>query len=181
MYPLRALAAIIILPFTVIVIIPSTLVSLTHPTLAWTLPPLLAAPLTLLAVTLAAIGLALIITTVNHFTRLGRGTLAPWDPPKRLVIVGPYRYVRNPMYAGVLFLLLAESVAFRSWAVFLWFAFFLTANLIYVPLSEEPGLIARFGDAYREYQRYVPPWIPRLTPWTPQQTATDEPPATSGF
>ena len=62
-------------------------------------------------------GLLLFVTTVFLFATRGRGTLAPWDPPSRLVVTGPYRYVRNPMIVGVIFIIIAESLVFRSWAL----------------------------------------------------------------
>ena len=69
------------------------------------------------------------------------------------------------MISGVLFNLLGEALLFGSPAIGLWFALFFLGNAIYIPLSEEPGLERRFGDAYRSYKAAVPRWIPRLTPW----------------
>lgn len=113
----------------------------------------------------AVVGLVLLVSTVVLFARLGQGTLAPWDPPQKLVIRGPYRYVRNPMISGVLFLLLGEALCFGSLALLVWFGAATLLNLVYIPLSEEPGLARRFGEEYREYWRRVPRWIPRLKPW----------------
>lgn len=79
--------------------------------------------------------------------------------------MGVYRYVRNPMITGVMLVLLAESLFFGSLALFAWFAFFTVGNLIYIPLSEEPGLLRRFGDDYERYQEHVPRWIPRRRAW----------------
>jgi protein-S-isoprenylcysteine O-methyltransferase Ste14 len=115
-------------------------------------------------VLLAAVGLSLMGATIGLFVRVGRGTLAPWSPTRRLVVQGPYRWVRNPMISGVLFVLLGETLLFRSPALLAWWAFFFLGNAIYLPLSEEPGLEARFGEDYRRYKRQVPRWIPRLTP-----------------
>ena len=118
---------------------------------------------------LIAIGLFLLVKTVVLFARIGQGTLAPWNPTQRLVVQGVYRYVRNPMISGVCFILLGEAIAFWSLPLLVWFGIFFTANSIYMPLSEEPGLAERFGDEYREYRRNVPRWIPRLEPWNPPQ------------
>jgi protein-S-isoprenylcysteine O-methyltransferase Ste14 len=114
-----------------------------------------------------ALGLVLMVSTIRLFTRVGHGTLAPWDPTEHLVVEGPYRYVRNPMISGVGAVLLGESLLTGSLTLLGWFAIFMLVNAIYMPLSEEPGLIRRFGDEYREYARHVPRWIPRPTPWEP--------------
>ena len=112
-----------------------------------------------LAVILA--GAAILIRCIAEFARLGRGTLAPVDPPKDLVIQGLYRYVRNPMYVGVLLVLLGESALFWSRAMLTYSAvWFLIVNL-FVILYEEPALQRRFGDSYDQYRRAVGRWIPR--------------------
>jgi protein-S-isoprenylcysteine O-methyltransferase Ste14 len=116
-------------------------------------------------VLLAGLGLTLMYATIRLFARSGEGTLAPWDPPRKLVVEGPYRHVRNPMISGVWFLLAGEAVLAGSVGIALWLAVFATANVIYMPLSEEPGLERRFGEEYRAYKRAVPAWIPRATPW----------------
>jgi len=110
-------------------------------------------------------GLALVAWTGSLFFRSGMGTPAPWDPPTRLVIRGPYRHVRNPMMTGVFLLLLAEAVFFQSWPVAAWLAGFVAANLIYIPAVEEKGLEKRFGRDYTAYKRNVPRWIPRVSAW----------------
>ena len=70
------------------------------------------------------------------------------------------------MISGVLFVLLGEALVLGSWAQLAWFAFFFAGNAVYIPLSEEPGLVHRFGDDYERYRTHVPRWIPRRTPWT---------------
>ena len=69
-----------------------------------------------------------------------------------------------PMISGVLCVLLGEAVLFGSMPLFYWFVFFLTVNLIYTPLFEEPSLERRFGEDYILYKKNVPRWIPRLNP-----------------
>jgi protein-S-isoprenylcysteine O-methyltransferase Ste14 len=113
------------------------------------------------------IGLTLFIASVRRFVSSGRGTLAPWDPPRRLVVVGPYRYVRNPMISGVTFVVFGEALVLRSWAHFLWALFFLINNLVWIPFYEEPSLEQRFGEDYRTYRKHVRRFIPRLRPWRP--------------
>ena len=159
---LRHLLAVLALPFNVLVTVPALLL--------WRGGFAAPRPLALstdLGVLLAAVGLSLMATTIALFVRVGRGTLAPWSPTQRLVVQGPYRRVRNPMISGVLFVLLGEALIFRSGAVLGWWALFFAMNAVYMPLSEEPGLEARFGEAYRRYKRDVPRWLPRLVPVPP--------------
>ena len=112
-------------------------------------------------------GLTLVAETVRLFADVGEGTLAPWDPTQNIVVEGPYRYVRNPMISGVLFVLLGEAAIFGSGALLVWTSAFFLINAVYLPMSEEPGLEERFGERYRTYKRNVPRWIPRLSPWAP--------------
>ena len=113
---------------------------------------------------LIAVGLGLVAWTVTLFVRVGRGTLAPWDPTSHLVVHGPYRYVRNPMITGVGTILAGEALFFRSWWIAIQLAVFAVVNAIYFPLVEEPGLRSRFGAEYEEYCARVPRWIPRVRP-----------------
>lgn len=118
-----------------------------------------------LAIAPGLAGLALAVWTVRLFATVGEGTPAPWDPPQKLVVRGPYRYVRNPMITSVLLMLSAEALIFGSWPLAGWLLFFFTVNNVYFPLSEEKGLEKRFGDDYRVYKANVPRWFPRLSPW----------------
>jgi protein-S-isoprenylcysteine O-methyltransferase Ste14 len=102
----------------------------------------------------------------------GRGTLAPWNPTQKLVTDGVYRYVRNPMISGVLFILIGETIFFGSWLLFIWALIFGIGNTFYLRLSEEPGLVRRFGEEYLVYRRNVPMWIPRLKPWNRETGST---------
>ena len=96
------------------------------------------------------------------FALRGEGTPLPLDPPRKLVVAGPYRIVRNPMYWSVASILLGEALLFRSVALAeVTGAFFLAANL-FVLLYEEPALRRKFGAQYEEYCRRVPRWIPRF-------------------
>ena len=123
------------------------------------------------SVPLFAIGLALFVSSLMHFARRGRGTLAPWDPPRHLVVSGPYRYVRNPMISGVVFILCGEALFLRSRPHAWWAAIFTVLNLIYIPLLEEPMLEARFGEKYREYCRNVRRILPRVRAWVTDTSA----------
>ena len=119
------------------------------------------------------IGLALFFAALPRFAFEGRGTLAPWDPPRHLVVQGPYRFVRNPMISGVVLVLAGEAMLLRSRPHTLWALAFLALNLVYIPLLEEPLLRLRFGNAYREYCRHVPRIFPRIRPWVPDPADKD--------
>ncbi len=125
----------------------------------------IAAPRVWLAAIFVGAGLVLMVRTIAQFTTMGQGSLAPWSPTQKLVVAGVYRHVRNPMISGVISALVGEALLFQSWLVFAWAILFAAMNALYMPLSEEPSLERRFGDAYRAYKRNVPRWIPRLTPW----------------
>jgi protein-S-isoprenylcysteine O-methyltransferase Ste14 len=117
----------------------------------------------------------LVYKTVSLFATVGDGALAPWDPPRRLVVRGPYRYVRNPMISGVLSILLGEAILLGSVPLLVWFVIFFTLNALTMPLIEEPLLESRFGSEYVTYKRNVPRWIPRLKPWTPGRAPPKDP------
>ena len=154
--------AVIILPFNALVVIPGLILYFSGYALRFSTVPLVA-----LGTVLGAAGLGLAGWTMCLFDKVGRGTAAPWEPPKKLVVRGPYRHVRNPMITSVLIMLLAESLILKAPAVLVWFGVFFIANAIYFPLFEEKGLEKRFGETYLEYKRNVPRWIPRMTGWRP--------------
>lgn len=164
---LRHLIAIALLPFTVAVLIP---VWLAHRNAI--IPDvgssLLQIGLQSAGVILLAIGLLLFAASLRDFITQGRGTLAPWDPPRELVTRGPYRYVRNPMISGVVLVLFGEALVLRSFPHLQWALIFLGFNAVYIPLIEEPLLAQRFGAAYQNYRRHVPRLLPRLRPWKPE-------------
>lgn len=116
-------------------------------------------------VALLGVGLVLFAASLRRFASEGEGTLAPWDPPRRLVVRGPYRFVRNPMISGVVFVLFGEAAVLVSRPLAVWALGFLALNAIYIPLMEEPMLEARFGDSYAAYRRHVRRFLPRLRPW----------------
>ena len=165
----KQIRAILLLPVLVTIFVPAGILCLTRSLCpGWGLYfPLLVLPYSLGALLVGG-GLALLCRTVALFINVGRGTLAPWDPPQELVVSGPYCYVRNPMISGVLAIVLGEAALLGSCALAAWFLLFLLGNAIYFPLSEEPGLERRFGEAYLAYKENVPRWLPRLTPWQPQ-------------
>ena len=164
---IRHLIAIVALPISAAVIIPIWIarqytITYHFPTIPWE------ALFQILGVAIFVVGLLLFSASLYHFATQGRGTLAPWDPPSQLVVRGPYRFVRNPMISGVIFILLGETLLLESLPHGVWAALFIVINLIYIPLVEEPQLEARFGELYRRYQQQVPRFIPRLRPWDPE-------------
>ena len=157
---------IIILPGMVVIFIPTAILWVTaDTTFAGELlkPGRMAFWLSLVP---AVFGLVFAVWTVLLFMEFGKGTPAPWDPPKKLVVRGPYRHVRNPMITSVLLMLITESLVFQSWFLAGWTLVFFVGNLIYFPLVEEKGLETRFGEDYLAYKAHVPRWVPRLRPWS---------------
>jgi protein-S-isoprenylcysteine O-methyltransferase Ste14 len=162
LYLLRHLLSFLALPFTVTVVVPLLLRR----------PAGAPGPLSIAAgAVLGALGLALLASSIHHFFTRGRGTLAPWDPPRALVVSGPYRHVRNPMISGVISILFAEAALLGSRPHLGWALIFLVVNLIYIPLFEEPMLASRFGEPYEEYCRHVRRFVPRLRPWVREAVA----------
>ncbi len=167
---LRIALAILPLPFTATAVVPALCLALTNSD--WHLDGA-ARALTVVAGAVAiAAGLYLFVTTVRLFAAVGHGTLAPWDPPERLVVRGPYRHLRHPMITGVAFVLAGETLLFESTAIAIVLAVFVAANAVYLPLVEEPRLIARFGSDYERYRRHVPRWLPRRRGWDPPDVDT---------
>jgi protein-S-isoprenylcysteine O-methyltransferase Ste14 len=113
------------------------------------------------------IGLTIMFLCISSFIRIGKGTLAPWSPPKNFVVVGLYCYVRNPMILGVLTVLCGEALIFNSLPILKWAGTFFVINTIYFFILEEPQLEKRFGQDYLIYKKNVGRWIPRLTPYKP--------------
>ena len=115
-----------------------------------------------LAFPLWLVGGVILLWSFWNFLHEGRGTPAPIDPPKELVAVGFYRFVRNPMYVGILLLLIGYFLWFGYWSLLVYTAFaFLTTHL-FVMFYEEPTLKNKFGASYEEYLRRVPRWLPKL-------------------
>jgi len=110
-------------------------------------------------------GLVPLLESIWRFVVVGRGTLVPAVPPEHLVVSGFYRYVRNPMYAGVISVITGEAVLFRSRSLATEAFWVWVAIELFVRLYEEPKLLRIFGDEYTNYRLHVRRWLPRLTPW----------------
>lgn len=148
-----------ILPITVLIIVPYLIIE--NPIINFN-------AITFIGFAVMLTGLTIMFLTIRMFIRIGKGTLAPWHPTRKLVTASLYGYVRNPMILGVWTVLLGETIVFQSWNVFIWAICFFLINSFYFILSEEPGLQKRFGQEYVEYKQNVPRWIPRLHPWKPR-------------
>jgi len=152
---LRSVFFALLLPGSVTVLIPYYILSARNIRVAqWGL-------LQILGLAAIALGGPILIRSIVEFARSGRGTLAPVDPPKTLVIQGLYRYVRNPMYVGVTSVLLGETALFQSAALLYYTAVWFVIVNLFVIFYEEPTLRAKFGEPYEQYRRSVRRWIPR--------------------
>ena len=116
---------------------------------------------TVVAWTLIVGGSAVLLYGVWRFAADGRGTPAPTAPTERLVIAGPYRYVRNPMYLAVGAVIAGQALLFASLALVVYLAVFVVAVATFVRLHEEPTLARTFGAEYEAYRAAVPGWWPR--------------------
>lgn len=114
----------------------------------------------LAGVAIALFGGGLALWCVVIFVRLGRGTPVPWDPPHRLVVRGPYRYVRNPMILGTAIMLGGAALFFGSWPLLAYAVLLLVAVGTFIAMYEEPRLRRTFGQEYDDYRRRVRAWIP---------------------
>ncbi len=161
----RTARAVLALPVTMTVLVPLAIVYGSGLDVPSWMSDQMSMTATVIGTLLVAAGLFLLTRTVMLFHQMGKGTLAPFDPPVRLVVRGPYRYVRNPMITGVIAILLGEAFVMNSVGLLIWAAVFVTVNAMYFPLVEERGLLKRFGRDYAEYSEHVPRWIPRLRPW----------------
>ncbi len=161
------LRAIILLPGMVMVVIPGLILWRTGTDSfgLWQSFPASRVILPVIGGICICLGLLLMVATIRLFVTVGKGTLAPWEPPQRLVVQGIYRHVRNPMMSGALFVLLGEALLTASLPLFCWFLVAGVVYALYIPLSEEPGLVKRFGEDYLTYKRNVPRWVLRWTPW----------------
>lgn len=110
------------------------------------------------------LGAALALWCVLAFGTIGQGTPAPFDPPRKLVVRGPYRYVRNPMYIGAGGALGGAALYYQSWQLAGYTAFLFLATHIFINLYEEPTLKRLFGKQYEDYCRKVRRWRPSFSP-----------------
>jgi protein-S-isoprenylcysteine O-methyltransferase Ste14 len=128
-------------------------------------------PLHLIGVLCIGLGLALLTACIWQFARSGRGTLAPVDAPRKLVVRGLYQYVRNPMYLSVAMIGAGEILVAQSRALLIyWVLWFLVVNLFVIGY-EEPTLRQRFGLSYEQYTHRMGRWLPKLRSSVPEGPA----------
>jgi protein-S-isoprenylcysteine O-methyltransferase Ste14 len=151
---------LVIAPGTVAVYVPWTITR-------WRMqPPLLGvAVLRIVGAALLALGSVALLDSFRRFAMEGLGTPAPVLPPRALIVTGLYRFVRNPMYCGVLMAIVGQALLFGTIGLLLYAAALWLLVHLWVISYEEPRLRATFGAAYDEFRASVPRWIPRLTPW----------------
>ena len=154
---LRALVFVVVLPGAVLVYIPYRILAAD---LGWASFHL--GWLRLTGWVPIALGVAVLVWCWVGFVTEGRGTPAPYDPPRQLVTGQLYRWVRNPMYVALVIVLLGESVAFQSLALLVYTGVVWLTCHLFVVLYEKPALRRRFGAAYDTYRKQVPRWLPRL-------------------
>jgi protein-S-isoprenylcysteine O-methyltransferase Ste14 len=114
-----------------------------------------------ISIPVMAIGIAITAWSGYHFLKV-KGTPVPFNPPPEIVDTGPYRFARNPMLSGVFLFLFGLGIAFDSLSLVMFFTpLFILVNVWELKQIEEPELVKRFGDAYVEYRRRTPMFIPR--------------------
>ncbi len=145
----RALIAVLAMPGMVAFAIPAVW-------LWYTLQLRLIHPIGLIPLTA---GLAMLLWCVRDFYVLGRGTLAPWEPPQTLVTAGLYRYTRNPMYGSVLVVLLGWALSFAAAGLFIYTFVAAIAFHLRIVFGEEPWLARTYGSDWEYYARRVPRWF----------------------
>lgn len=114
-----------------------------------------------LGMVVGAAGAALALWCTGTFAFVGQGTPAPFDPPRRLVVKGPYRFVRNPMYIGAGLALAGAALFYQSMALLAYAAVFLLITHTFVVWYEEPALRRMFAAEYEAYCERVRRWLPR--------------------
>ena len=157
--------AILILPGTALVYVPVAIIWFVSDSPAAMAPAEVSQTRFWIGALTGAVGFTVAVWTVRLFWSAGEGTPAPWAPPKKLVVLGPYRHVRNPMISSVLLMLASESLLLGCWYLAGWMSAFFLVNVAYFGWVEEPELERRFGDDYRRYKANVPRWMPRWRPW----------------
>ena len=145
----RAAAAFLVLPGVVAFTLP----------LALALSQQRAGPLRPFGLLPLACGTLLLLWCVREFYRVGGGTLAPWDPPRRLVTSGPFRYSRNPMYTAVAIILAGWAMLFWSRALAIYAGAVVIGFHLRVVLAEEPWAAGKFGGEWEDYRARAPRWL----------------------
>lgn len=118
-------------------------------------------PISTILGSLFMLGGAIIVAWANViFISFAEGTMSKLDAPKKLAVLGPYRYVRNPISVGMVIILWGEAMLFGSLFIFAWAVLYFFLNALLVIYSEEPALNDKFGQAFEKYKAMVPRWVP---------------------
>ena len=149
-----SILAVMLVPFIAFVLLPYLFI-----TLGLAILPTQLGFQEILAGVLILAGLALVVWVIYAHAKYGKGTPAPFNPPRNFVAGGAYRFSRNPMYVGALIVLIGESWFFLSYSLLIFALFLFIMFNVYVIFEEEPRLIQRFGDSYRTYMKKVPRWL----------------------
>ncbi|UCG73718.1 MAG: isoprenylcysteine carboxylmethyltransferase family protein [Chromatiales bacterium] len=155
----RALLAFLVLPGMVAGVIPAVLFSFDP----WRSAGFAAGYVVI------AVGVMLLFWCVRDFYVIGKGTLAPWSPPKKLVVTGLYRFVRNPMYVSVITVLAGWCLLGASWVLLVYTLVVASLFHLRVTRNEELWLARKFGADWAPYSAAVNRWLPRATPWYPDR------------
>jgi protein-S-isoprenylcysteine O-methyltransferase Ste14 len=147
---LRALFAFLVLPGVVAILVPLWIIRSRWPAND---------PWFSIGLVMLVAGFALLLWCVRNFYVAGKGTLAPWSPPRNLVTVGLYRYSRNPMYVAVTMMLAGWALGFWSSTLAIYTGFVMLAFHLRVVFGEEPWLAQTHGAAWDEYKSKVPRWL----------------------
>lgn len=153
----KTLIFTVLVPGTIAVLLPYRLAS--SPTARGSVP---LGSFRYFGVVLIAAGALIYSWCAWDFAFAGKGTPAPIDPPKELVVRGLYKHVRNPMYIGVLSLVLGQAIWFEAIALFAYAVLVFSLFNAFVFFYEEPALKRKFGASYKRYCETVPRWLPRL-------------------
>jgi protein-S-isoprenylcysteine O-methyltransferase Ste14 len=152
---LRTALFTLLAPGTVLVLIPGLLLA------SGVGPSLGLGPARWVGLPLVVLGVVAIGICFVDFVRRGRGTPAPYDPPRELVVAGLYRYVRNPQYVGVFLVSVGEALMTDAAILLGYAALLMVAYNLFVRLYEEPTLARMFGESYARYRESVPRWLTR--------------------
>lgn len=154
---LKNLAFFIFLVLSALVVVPLELVWVANGFLSFSI-----VGSTYLGLLLTIFGAIFMLNMFVYFALSGKGTPAPFDPPKKLITRGLFRYVRNPGYIGGALIVLGEGFFLESAVVFVFAASLCILFHLFVVYYEEPTLKREFGESYEDYLKAVPRWIPRL-------------------
>ena len=124
---------------------------------------------------LILVGLPGLVDSFARFALQGLGTPAPIAPPRKLVVTGLYRHVRNPIYVAVIAVILGQAFLFGEWRLILYSALLWLFFHLFVVASEEPTLEQTFGADYQAFRANVPRWIPRVVPWRAPESGWRQP------